>query len=98
MQERLRPELALPELILDDLANLRISDIEEAADVGRVVIDDPRMCVEDVHSGQTCSSDALKGKSRLPVCLAKWTLKGVVSRPEQRYNRDSSPEPKNDRQ
>jgi len=49
LQEWFRPQLALTQLPLNDLTDRGIGNVEEAANVGRVVVNNARMDVKNIH-------------------------------------------------
>src|SRR5262249_6026376 len=49
LNERLRPEQALPETLIDGLLYLLVTDLDETRNVGGVVLDEPIAEFEDVH-------------------------------------------------
>jgi hypothetical protein len=50
LQEWFRPQLAFVQLLLNDLENRGIGNVEETADVGRVVCNDAGMGLKNIHS------------------------------------------------
>ena len=56
LQEWFRPQLAFAQLSLNDLQDCGIGDVEEAANVGRIVFNDSGMGLKNIHIRYASSS------------------------------------------